>query len=235
MARGGVAHPELDAIFASAPHVITETIRQDRQSQVPMEPHGIIVRWKEFDRELHVWSSCQRVHEVRATLCRVLGIGEHAIHVTQRDVGGGFGQKGAMRTEEIAAALGAYLMGRTLKWVEDRAREPRVRWSRAARSHHGDDGVRRRRQHPRRSLRPPRRRGRVSGQRQHRRHDRHDVLGPVPHAAHRLVECDGVHQHVRTQRLSRTVESRDRRPRADDGSSRRAAWVSTRSSCAAAT
>ena len=105
MSRGGVDHPELDAIFASAPHVFTETIRQDRQSQVPMEPHGIIVRWKEYDRELHVWSSCQRVHEVRATWCRVLGVGEHSIHVTQRDVGGGFGQKGAMRTEEIATAI----------------------------------------------------------------------------------------------------------------------------------
>ena len=115
-----VAHPELDSIFASAPHVFTETFRQFRQSQVPMEPHGIIVRWKPFDQEMHVWSSCQRVHEVRATLCRVLGVGEHAIHVTQRDVGGGFGQKGAMRPEQISVAIAAFIMGRTIKWIEDR-------------------------------------------------------------------------------------------------------------------
>jgi carbon-monoxide dehydrogenase large subunit len=118
--RGGVAHPELDDVFASAPHVITETFRQFWQSQVPMEPHGIIVRWSPHDHEMHVWSSCQRVHEVRATLCRVLDLGEHLIHVTQRDVGGGFGQKGAMRTEQISVAIGAYILGRTLKWVEDR-------------------------------------------------------------------------------------------------------------------
>jgi carbon-monoxide dehydrogenase large subunit len=120
MAGGGVDHPELDAVFASAAHVFTETFRQHRQSQVPMEPHGIIVRWDQYDREFRVWSSCQRVHEVRATLCRVLGVGEHSIHVTQRDVGGGFGQKGAMRTEQIAVAVGAYLMGAALKWIEDR-------------------------------------------------------------------------------------------------------------------
>jgi carbon-monoxide dehydrogenase large subunit len=117
---GGAANPELDTVFASAPHVFTATFRQFWQSQVPMEPHGIIVRWDPHDHEMHVWASCQRVHEVRATLCRVLDLGEHLIHVTQRDVGGGFGQKGAMRTEQISVAIGAYIMGRTLKWVEDR-------------------------------------------------------------------------------------------------------------------
>ena len=120
MAGGGADHPDLDAVFASAPHVFTEKFYQHRQSQVPMEPHGIIVRWDQYDQQLHVWSSCQRVHEVRATLSRALGLGEHCIHVTQRDVGGGFGQKGAMRTEQISVAVGAYMMGRSLKWVEDR-------------------------------------------------------------------------------------------------------------------
>ena len=57
---------ELDAIFASAPHVFTETFRQHRQSQVPMEPHGIIVRWNPHDHEMHVWSSCQRVPSARS-------------------------------------------------------------------------------------------------------------------------------------------------------------------------
>ena len=51
---------------------------------------------------------------------RVTGLAEHRIRATQRDVGGGFGQKGSMRTEEIAVVLAAYNLGMPLKWIEDR-------------------------------------------------------------------------------------------------------------------
>src|SRR5262249_41953706 len=93
VARAGGDHPELHAVVASAPHVVTETIVQHRQSQVPMEPHGIVADWNVYDQRLRIWSNCQRVHEVRATVGRAIGLPEHMIHVTQRDVGGGFGQK----------------------------------------------------------------------------------------------------------------------------------------------
>ncbi len=120
MQRLGAEHPDLDAVLASAAHVVTATFHQHRQSQVPMEPHGVVVSWDPYGDELRIWCSSQRVHEVRATASRVTGLAEHRIRATQRDVGGGFGQKGSMRTEEIAVVLAAYNLGIPLKWIEDR-------------------------------------------------------------------------------------------------------------------
>jgi carbon-monoxide dehydrogenase large subunit len=120
MQRQGAEHPELDEVLAGAAHVVTATFHQYRQSQVPMEPHGVVVSWDPFGNELRIWCSSQRVHEVRATTSRVTGLAEHRIRATQRDVGGGFGQKGSMRTEEIAVVLAAYNLGIPLKWIEDR-------------------------------------------------------------------------------------------------------------------
>jgi carbon-monoxide dehydrogenase large subunit len=120
MQRQGADSPGLDDVLASASHMITETFHQFRQSQVPMEPHGIIASWDAFEGELRIWCSSQRVHEVRATAARVTGLPDHRIRASQRDVGGGFGQKGSMRTEEIAVVVAAYSLGAPLKWVEDR-------------------------------------------------------------------------------------------------------------------
>jgi carbon-monoxide dehydrogenase large subunit len=79
-----------------------------------------VVRWDRWDEELRIWSSSQRVQEVRATAARASGIPAHRIRVSQRDVGGGFGPKGSLRTEEIAVILAAVDLGVPLKWIEDR-------------------------------------------------------------------------------------------------------------------
>jgi aerobic carbon-monoxide dehydrogenase large subunit len=120
MQRLGTEHPDLDEVLAGAAHVVTATFQQYRQSQVPMEPHGVVVNWDPFGDELRIWCSSQRVHEVRATASRVTGLAEHRIRASQRDVGGGFGQKGSMRTEEVAVVLAAYNLRIPLKWIEDR-------------------------------------------------------------------------------------------------------------------
>ncbi len=111
---------DLELAIRGAPYVVTRTFRQPRQSHTPMEPHGVVASWDRFDGELRIWCTSQRVHEVRATMGRVTGIPEQRIHVVQRDVGGAFGQKGAMRPEEIAVVLAACKAGVAVKWVEDR-------------------------------------------------------------------------------------------------------------------
>jgi carbon-monoxide dehydrogenase large subunit len=120
MSRIGSGAPDADAELASARYVVTETFYQARQSQAPMETHGIVASWDPFEQDLRVWASSQRVQEIRATLARVTGVADHRIHVTQRDVGGAFGQKGSMRTEEVAVVLAALDLAAPVKWIEDR-------------------------------------------------------------------------------------------------------------------
>jgi aerobic carbon-monoxide dehydrogenase large subunit len=120
MSTTTVPNPAVEEALAGAEHVVTETFHQIRQAHVPMEPHGIVASWDPFDGDLRLWASSQRVHEIKATLSRALGIPDHHIHVTQRDVGGAFGQKGSVRPEEMSTVLAARDLGRPVKWIEDR-------------------------------------------------------------------------------------------------------------------
>ena len=60
------------------------------------------------------------MHETRNFFSRYLQMPDGNVRVTARDVGGGFGQKMFVYREECAVALASYLLGRPVKWIEDR-------------------------------------------------------------------------------------------------------------------
>jgi carbon-monoxide dehydrogenase large subunit len=110
----------VDAAFASAAHVVTETFRQQRQVAAPMEPHGLLAHWDPMRGEVIIWISTQMPHHVRLIASRLLGIGENKVRVVMQDVGGGFGQKTGVRRDEMAVMLATRALGRPVKWIEDR-------------------------------------------------------------------------------------------------------------------
>jgi aerobic carbon-monoxide dehydrogenase large subunit len=112
--------PDLDEAFAAADHVVEATIEQNRYLCVPMEGRGIVASWTPGRDELDVVCSCQGVHETRNFFARYLGVPEANVRVTARDVGGGFGQKMFVFREECAVVLASRLLGRPVKWIEDR-------------------------------------------------------------------------------------------------------------------
>ncbi|HLN15553.1 MAG TPA: xanthine dehydrogenase family protein molybdopterin-binding subunit [Acidimicrobiales bacterium] len=114
------ADDELAEIFRTAAHVVTDTIRQHRYIPVPMEPRGIIVDWRPVTNELEIRISTQAPHHVRAAAAKITGVPEHWVHVVMDDVGGGFGQKAFLPRDEQCVILAAHLLGRPVKWVEDR-------------------------------------------------------------------------------------------------------------------
>ena len=113
-------NPEVDAVFAGAAFVATETFYQSRQSQAPMETRGVLVSVDAYSGSVTMWLSSQMPHEARLVLSRVLDVPEHQVRVIQKDVGGGFGQKGFLYREAIIAALAARAVRRPVKWIEDR-------------------------------------------------------------------------------------------------------------------
>ncbi|MBV9384617.1 MAG: xanthine dehydrogenase family protein [Streptosporangiaceae bacterium] len=112
--------PELDAAFASAALVATETFHQHRYACVPMETRGLVAQWDPAGEQLTVWAATQGPHEFRAICGRVLGLPEPRIRVIMGDVGGGFGQKMFPMREEIAVVAATRQLGRPVKWIEDR-------------------------------------------------------------------------------------------------------------------
>jgi aerobic carbon-monoxide dehydrogenase large subunit len=117
--RMNVSYGDVDEAFANAAHVFREEIFQHRGCGHPMETRGVIAEPR-MDGTLNVWSSTQMPHDVQTNLVEVLGIEESALRVITPEVGGGFGPKYCAYPEELAVPVAARILGRTLKWVEDR-------------------------------------------------------------------------------------------------------------------
>ena len=110
----------LDDVFASAAHVVEETISQHAYAPVPMEGRALVVDYSRATGDVTIYAATQAPHEVRLFCSRLLGIPEQRIRVIVRDTGGGFGQKVMVQREEMCVMLAAPKLGAPLKWAEDR-------------------------------------------------------------------------------------------------------------------
>ncbi|WP_029432083.1 xanthine dehydrogenase family protein molybdopterin-binding subunit [Blastococcus sp. URHD0036] len=111
---------QLAEVFASAAHVVEETIHQQAYQAVPMETRGLIAEYSAHDGGMTIWASTQVPHEVRLFCSRALGLSEHRVRVIMRDTGGGFGQKALPQREDLCVMLAALKVPAAVKWIEDR-------------------------------------------------------------------------------------------------------------------
>jgi aerobic carbon-monoxide dehydrogenase large subunit len=118
VAMGIERDDDLEEMLANAPHLLTRTIKHQRISQSPMETRGVVAT-KQGD-ELLVYITCQSPHLVARWLALALDQPKLNIRVIAKDVGGAFGLKNHPWREEMSAIVGALLLGRPLKWIEDR-------------------------------------------------------------------------------------------------------------------
>src|SRR5712691_6612135 len=110
-----------DSVFASAPHVIHETLRMERGAAMPMECRGVLARWEPHEGMLTCWISTQGPIPLRNGLAAIFHLPEHKVNVIAPDVGGGFGTKIMLfYPEEVLTPFAAISLGRPVKWIEDR-------------------------------------------------------------------------------------------------------------------
>ena len=106
--------------FAGAAHVLRETAWQHRGGGHSIECRGAIARHDPLEDRLTLWSSTQMPHAAQRLLCDLLGRDENQVRVSTPDVGGGFGPKLVFYPEDVTTALAAIILGRPVKWIEDR-------------------------------------------------------------------------------------------------------------------
>ena len=111
--------PEIERILASAPHVATCTIRHARVAHSSMETRGVVVS-KNGEGEVTVYIGCQSPKATARYLSNILPLDEISIRVISKDVGGAFGQKSRPWREEVSVIAAGLLLGRPIKWIEDR-------------------------------------------------------------------------------------------------------------------
>jgi carbon-monoxide dehydrogenase large subunit len=111
---------DVDGAFAAADRQVVVEVDQHRGALASMEGRAVLATWDEADHRLTVWTSSQAPHAVRAHLASYLGLSPDEVRVIAPDVGGGFGPKAAIYSEEYVVAALALRLRRPVKWTERR-------------------------------------------------------------------------------------------------------------------
>jgi len=112
---------DVAAAFRTAAHVVEVDAVIGRQTAVPIEPRSLLAQWDEAGQSLDVWGATKVPHFNRRVIAGVLGIPPSRVRMHRCDAGGGFGVRGELYPEDILVAYLARLLGRPVKWTEDRA------------------------------------------------------------------------------------------------------------------
>ena len=121
VARTAISYGDIDGAFADAAHRVSARFHLHKGGGHAIEPRGVLARFDPAENALTVWDGTQMPHRAKAILVDALGLGEHEVRVIAPDVGGGFGPKAVFHPEELAIPAAAMLLGRPVKWIEDRA------------------------------------------------------------------------------------------------------------------
>ena len=114
------AEGDLDGAFARADRVIRQRYEVQRLSAVPLETRGVVAQYQREGDLLTLWDSTQMPYQSMKQVAQLLKRPESSVRVVAGDVGGGFGQKSSMFAEEVSVPYLSILLGRPVKWVEER-------------------------------------------------------------------------------------------------------------------
>ncbi|SDG29737.1 xanthine dehydrogenase family protein molybdopterin-binding subunit [Alloyangia pacifica] len=112
----------VEAAFASAAHVTTLELVNNRLVANPMEPRVAVAEYARANDESTLYTTSQNPHVIRLLMgAFVLGIPEHKLRVVAPDVGGGFGTKIFHYAEEAFVTFAARQINRPVKWTSTRS------------------------------------------------------------------------------------------------------------------
>ncbi|SKB46759.1 aldehyde oxidoreductase molybdenum-binding subunit PaoC [Dyadobacter psychrophilus] len=104
---------DFEGAFKTAQVKMDETYSTPDQAHAMMEPHATIAKW-EGDK-LTCWCSIQQMNWGVRDLAIILGIPKENIRLIASYIGGGFGGKGTVLADLVAASLAARVAGRPVK------------------------------------------------------------------------------------------------------------------------
>ncbi|HHX90561.1 MAG TPA: xanthine dehydrogenase family protein molybdopterin-binding subunit, partial [Paracoccus sp.] len=112
----------VDAAFASAAHVVSCDLTNNRLCANPMEARVAIGDYDPWNDQHTLYTTSQNPHVIRLLMgAFVLSIPEHKLRVVAPDVGGGFGSKIYHYAEEAFCTQAAKVLRRPVKWTSTRS------------------------------------------------------------------------------------------------------------------
>ena len=109
-----------DAAFASAPVTVRQKMLYPRVHPCPLETCGCVASFDPVRGELTTWMTSQAPHVVRTVVSMLSGLPESKVRIISPDIGGGFGNKVPIYPGYVCAIVASIVLGRPVKWVEDR-------------------------------------------------------------------------------------------------------------------
>jgi len=100
---------------------VEQELQFPRSHPAPMETCGAVADFDRISGKLTVWCTTQAPHAHRTMYSLITGLPEHRIRVISPDVGGGFGNKVPVYPGYLCAIAAARMLGRPVKWMEDRS------------------------------------------------------------------------------------------------------------------
>lgn len=99
--------------------VSIEAVNQ-RVMPVAIEPRSVLAEWNGGYGRFDVHSSSQIPHALMGVIKTTFGLDANQVHVTAPEVGGGFGVKLNVYSDEVLVCFAAQQLGRPVKWTETR-------------------------------------------------------------------------------------------------------------------
>lgn len=111
-----------DAAIEGAAHVTRYTLTNSRLIPNALEPRAAIADYNRGTEELTLYTTSQNPHLARLILSAFVQLApEHKLRIIAPDVGGGFGSKIFVYSEETALAWASMKLGVAIKWTAERS------------------------------------------------------------------------------------------------------------------
>ena len=109
-----------DAAFAKAAKVVKLSTHYPRCHPAPLETCGCVADVNSVTGQANIYMTSQAPHAHRTLFAIVAGLPEEKIRIISPDLGGGFGNKVPIYPGYVVATAASLLLGRPVKWIEDR-------------------------------------------------------------------------------------------------------------------
>ncbi|TMC32408.1 MAG: carbon-monoxide dehydrogenase large subunit [Chloroflexi bacterium] len=110
-----------DEAFAKADRVVKLDTFYPRCHPSPLETCGIVADVNSATGHATLYMTSQAPHAHRTLFAIVAGLPEQNIRIISPDIGGGFGNKVPIYPGYVVATAASLLIGKPVKWVEDRS------------------------------------------------------------------------------------------------------------------
>jgi carbon-monoxide dehydrogenase large subunit len=106
--------------FAEADRVVEIDTHYPRCHPAPLECCGCVADVNPATGKATIYMTSQAPHAHRTLFAMVAGLPEHQIRIISPDIGGGFGNKVPIYPGYVVATAASLLLGKPVKWMEDR-------------------------------------------------------------------------------------------------------------------